>query len=737
MSKIIAGAAIRGAHKLVGQAEESVKKALEAHGPDKVVEFPNTGYFLPVTYGMAGIKVTNVGELSQVVDKAKSLLPPIPDEKVWLPYLGHALDAGMAALFADEVIEVVKYLQEPVPYTMTVNVNGEGLWLGAANDIIMRERGVEFVDGSAPGFAACVGAPEDPEVAVKIAQELQEKNLYVFMSCDSNGNSMAEQLKEAGVQLGWDTRLVPFGKDVTATVFALGFATRAAMAFGGVQPGDFTRNLKYNKNRIFAFVLAFGEVSDEKYAQAAGAINYGFPVISDHDIPQILPTGICTYEHVVSQIPHDKMVQKAVEVRGLKIKITKIPIPVAFGPAFEGERIRKEDTHVEIRGDKKPAFEWLTTLDAEQVEDGKIEIIGGDIDKMKLDGANTIVPYGMVIEVAGRQMESDFEPIIERKLHDMVNYASGAFHMGQRDQVRLRLSKQAVEKGLKLEHLGKIVHAKIHDEFSSIVDKVQVKIITDEKQAEEWREKARKVYHHRDDRIKGLTDEAVDTFYSCLLCQSFAPTHVCVVTPERPGLCGAVNWLDGKAGYQIDPSGGHQPIPKGNTVDAKVGQWDKANEFVKQSSRGVIERMSAYSMIVDPMTSCGCFECIACILPMTNGIMIVDRDFPDMTPCGMKFSTLAGTVGGGAQTPGFIGHSKLYINSKKFISADGGIKRIVWMPKQLKEELAEVFKKRAEEEGVPDLLDKIADETVATTEEEVLNYITEKGHPASSMDPML
>ncbi len=209
------------------------------------------------------------------------------------------------------------------------------------------------------------------------------------------------------------------------------------------------------------------------------------------------------------------------------------------------------------------------------------------------------------------------------------------------------------------------------------------------------------------------------------------------MTPERPGLCGAVNWLDGKAGYQIDPSGGHQPIAKGNTIDAKVGQWDKANEYVKQASRGEIERMSAYSMIVDPMTSCGCFECIAAILPMTNGIMIVDRDHPDMTPCGMKFSTLAGTVGGGAQTPGFIGHSKLYIHSKKFISADGGIKRIVWMPKQLKEELSEVFTKRATEVGEPDLLEKIADETVATSEEEVLNYITEKGHPAVSMDPIM
>ncbi|HIJ72338.1 MAG TPA: CO dehydrogenase/CO-methylating acetyl-CoA synthase complex subunit beta, partial [Planctomycetes bacterium] len=150
------------------------------------------------------------------------------------------------------------------------------------------------------------------------------------------------------------------------------------------------------------------------------------------------------------------------------------------------------------------------------------------------------------------------------------------------------------------------------------------------------------------------------------------------------------------------------------------------------------ERMSQYSMITDPMTSCGCFECIAAVLPSTGGIMIVNREYPEMTPCGMKFSTLAGTVGGGQQTPGFIGHSKQYILSKKFIAAEGGIRRIVWMPKMLKEEIKEGLIKRAEELGLEseEFLNKIADESNATTEEEVLEYISKIEHPAAALEPM-
>ncbi|MHC4761562.1 MAG: acetyl-CoA decarbonylase/synthase complex subunit alpha/beta, partial [Planctomycetota bacterium] len=611
----------------------------------------------------------------------------------------------------------------------------QGIWLGAADDVIMRERGIQFVDGSAPGFAAIVGAAPDVQTAVDIALKCQERSLYVFMCGHHNGTTFSQQLVEGGIQLGWETRLVAFGPEITAAIYALGFASRAALSFGGVQPGDFKRNLLYNKNRVFAFVMALGQVTDEWYATAAGAINYGFPVIADSDIPEILPTGICTYEHVVSNIPHDQIVEKAIEVRGLKIKISEVPIPVAFSPAFEGERIRKEDMHCEFGGNRTPAFEWLKKADIADVEDGKIEVIGPDIDTLEPGGQ---LPLGIVIEVAGRKMQPDFEPVLERQTHTFLNEAQGIWHMGQRNITWVRISKAATEAGFRLKHLGSILHAMLHDQYSSIVDKVQIKIYSDEKQVVKLQQQALAAYEQRDARLANMTDESVDTFYSCTLCQSFAPSHVCVITPERSGLCGAYSWLDGRAAYEITPTGPNQPLPKGAVIDDKLGQWEKINDFIKSSSQGHIEQMSAYSMITDPMTSCGCFECISAILPMANGIMIVNREFPEMTPCGMKFSTLAGTVGGGNQVPGFVGHSKHYISSKKFISAEGGITRIVWMPTALKEEVRAALGERAQEAGLDAtaFLDMIADETTATTEEEVMEFLSSNGHPALALDPM-
>jgi acetyl-CoA synthase len=532
---------------------------------------------------------------------------------------------------------------------------------------------------------------------------------------------------------------VPFGSDVTATVHALGFATRAALAFGGVKPGDFAKVLKYNKNRVFAFALALGEVDDEKHAQAAGAINFGFPAISEQDIGQILPTGVCTYEHVVSPVPVDQMVTKAIEVRGLKIHIAKIPIPVSYGPAFEGERIRGEDTYVEMGGNKTSAFEFVIMKDINAVTDNKIEVIGPEITDIQ---PGTQLPIGIVVEVAGRQMQEDFEPVLERRVHNFINEAQGVFHMGQRDINWIRISKEAKEKGFKISHLGTILHAQMHNEFGTIVDKVQVKIYTKEADVLKWRDTAKAAYKKRDERIGSLTDESVDTFYSCTLCQSFAPTHVCVVSPERTGLCGSYNWFTCKAAYQINARGPNQPVPKGDVVDtaecpARCGQWKGVNDFVSESSKKALKSFSAYSIIFEPMTSCGCFECIAAVLPGANGVMTVNREFAGMSPCGMKFSTLAGTVGGGQQIPGFIGHSKRYIVSKKFILAEDGLKRLVWMPKMLKEEIRPLFEARAKEIGMPDLLDKVADETVATTEEEVIAYLQKVNHPALTLPPIM
>ena len=733
MSKPIATRAIRGACKLVARAEKELEQAIAEKGVEARVEFPNTAYYLPISHGILGMKIDTLWGLRNLLEESKKLLPPIPEDERWLPYLGHTLDAGMATLFADEIIEAIKYTEDPLPYFPEPNPRDGHFWLGAANDVILRERGIEFVDGTAPGFAACIGHCPTNEIAVNIARELQEKNLYVFMSSATNGKSMAQQLREEGVEMGWETRLVPFGDDVTACIHSLGFATRVALSFGGAKPGDYRRVLKYNQNRVFAFILALGPVDDEKHAQAAGAINYGFPTIADTDIDQILPTGICTYEHVVSPISHDKIVAKAIEVRGLKIAVSKVPIPVPYGPAFQGERVRKDDMYVELGGQTKAGFEFVTSKELDEVEDGKITVIGPEIDDVE---EGSILPIGIWVEVAGREMQPDFEPILERQIHDYVNGAHGVLHIGQRDIDWIRISKEAKEKEFKFSHLGSIIHAKFHGEYGKVFDKAQVKIYTREEEVGNLIHIARQVYQQRDARIAGMTDEVVDTFYSCTLCQSFAPHHVCIITPERSGLCGGYNWLDGKAAHQINPTGPNQPVRKGDVIDEAKGQWRGINEFVYSNSHRTLEIFNAYSIIEFPMTSCGCFECIACVLPSTNGIMIVYRNYTGITPIGMTFSSLAGMIGGGVQTPGFVGHSKQYIASKKFINAEGGVKRIVWMDKMIKEEMEAALRKIGEEEGIEDFYEMIADETVATTEEEVLEYITKMNHPALSMPPL-
>ena len=734
MSKIIASAAIRGAHKIAERAEKKWQEAMDKWGPNEPIGFPNTAYYLPVIYGILGIKVEKLGDAEQVLKKTKALLPPPVREVHPLPYLAPALDAGMATFFAEEIIEAIRYLEQPNFYTKTEDITDSNIWLGAADDIILRRRGIEFVDGTAPGFAAIAGAAPSAQVAKSIAQELQQKNLYVFMCAEHDGKRFSEQLLEAGVQIGWPTRLVSFGPDISAAVFAMGFATRAAMSFGGIEPGDFRKILIYNKDRVFAFVLPMGFVTDEWYANAAGAVNWGFPTIADTPIPEILPTGICTYEHVVSNIPHDKLVSKAVEVRGLKVTVTEVPVPVAYGAAFEGERVRGDDIYLECGGGKTQMVEWVTTKRMEQVQDGKVEVIGPEITDVP---AGSNLHFAIAVEVAGREMQEDYEPILERQIHHLINYAQGVMHIGQRDIAWIRVSKGAVEKGFKLHHIGDLLHAKLHQDFGRIFDKMQVKLYTEKDKVHEIVEKAREVYKIRDARIEGMTDESTDTFYSCTLCQSFAPSHVCCISPERTGLCGSYNWMDCKAAYEINPTGPNQPVPKGEILDAKFGQFKGVNEFISKASRGKIDHYNFYSIVNDPMTTCGCCEAIAAVLPMCNGIMTVNRDYTGMTPCGMKFTTLAGTIGGGLSTPGFVGHGKYNICQRKFIVGDGGLLRMVWMPTSLKMEIAERFKARAKELGVPDLLDKVADETVGTTEEAILPFLEQKGHPALTMDPII
>ena len=743
MSKLIAFAAIQGGYKVVSEVEGELRKALETYNADTKVEFPNTGYFLPVIYSLTGLEVRTLEDLKKPLEFARGLLPPHVKGKNHLPFLGPLLDAGMAGILAYEIKEALRIVREPDFYLPEEDPDVENgkIWLGPADDTILRKRGVEFVDGSAPGFAAIVGAAPDPETAKMIVEDYQKRSLYIFCAAHHNQTTIIEQLLEADVQVGWNTRIVPFGPDISSAVFALGFANRAAMAFGGVQAGDYKKILKYNKDRIFAFVNALGDIGTEWGVAAAGCVNWGFPTLADTDIPQILPTGICLYEHVLANVPHEEMVQKSVETRGLKVTVSEIEIPCSFGPAYEGERVRGADLYAQTGGGKTQCTELVKKAEMNEIEDGKVIVDGPDLDQVEEGGT---FPLGIYAQIAGREFQDDFEPIIERQIHHLVNYIQGVMHIGQRDISWIRISKAAIDKGFTLKDIGTVLHAKFHQDFGKILDKVQVTLYTKKEDVDELTKRARGEYKQRDERVDKMKDEDVETYYSCTLCQSFAPNHVCTVSPERTGLCGAYNWMDCKASYEINPTGPNQPIEKGECLNSRLGQWKGVNEFVYKASRGAVTHYNFYSLVHDPMTTCGCCECIAAMLPACNGVMTVHRDYAGETPCGMKFTTLAGVMGGGATSPGFVGHSKFNICQAKFIRGDGpadmdegGLLRIVWMPKSLKEEIKERIDKRAEILGVPDFYDKIADETVGVTEDEILPFLKEKGHPALELESIV
>jgi len=755
MSKYIATRAIRGANALVAEASAMLEAAIADKGEDTEVAFPNTAYYLPVINGMLGREVSTLGGLVSVLEHAKKMLHPLPRDQVWSPYLGETLDSGQATLLAAETIEAVRFVygQQPERYpgfqmsgsTQYQNDgSGRDHLNGPIDDIQLRSWGIQLVDGRMPGFAAIVGAAKSNEVAVQIVRELQRRNILVFLSGNVNGRSIIDQLHEEGVEMGYDTYIVPFGRDTLSAIYALGFATRSALTFGGMKGGQWRDILLYNKFRVFAFVLALGEVDDLKYAAAAGAISYGFPVIADTVIPEILPTGVTRYEHVVSMpfeeiegqddlARAERLVQRCIDVRGVKLKISEVPVPVPYGSAFEGEVVRRADMRIEFGGRGSRAFEYLYMAPMDEVTDGEIKVIGPGFEEVEEGGS---IDLGILVEVAGRKMQLDFEPVLERQIHYFVNGASGVQHIGQRDIAWIRIAKSASERGFGLEHFGKILHARLHADFGAIVDKVQVKIITDPKLHAEWLAKAREAYDYRNRRLADMTDESVDTFYSCILCQSFAPDHVCVISPERLGLCGAYNWLDCKASYEINPTGPNQPIIKGPCTDPTLGYWEGTNEYARQASHGSVVRVTLYSIMNNPMTACGCFECIAMLIPEANGIMVVSREDASMTPAGMKFSTLAGIAGGGIQTPGMMGIGKYYMLSPKFISADGGFKRVVWMSKNLKDSMASEFQAVAEREGDPDLISRIADGDSVTEVDELVKWLEEHDHPALDMEPM-
>ncbi|MDI6707958.1 MAG: hypothetical protein QME47_02580 [Candidatus Thermoplasmatota archaeon] len=876
--------AISGGITATGYADVLLNRALRKHGPDKPVAFPDTGYELPSFYGWTTTPVKKLGDLPALLGSVRAKIAHEPTYE-------NALKAGEATMWSAEIVEALRYIDKDNPYEGAPHLFAKTQYCGFVNDRVLRKLGIAFVDDTIPGTLVFVGKAKDPKALVKIVREAQNKGMLLMATYD-----ILKQLDDEGIHMGLDIMFYPLG-EFTQVIHGLNFAIRAALTFGGIKRGDRKGIYEYLSKRPKVVVIQLGPLDHIKVAAEFAVLFNGSPTITDQDV-ETIPGKY------VSQPDYNQIIQTAIEIRDMKPKLAPVDIPVAYGPAFEGETIRKEQMYVEAGGMRTTAFEYLRMREkAEDVEDGKITFIGKDVDSLT---EMSRIPLAILVDVYGKKMQKDFESVLERRIHQYVNFAEGGWHTGQRNLIWVRLSKESVKRGLKLKHIGNILHTKLHADFGGVVSRVQVTLITDADEVKKRLPEALEAYKERDKRLMGLTDESVETFYTCTLCQSFAPSHVCIVSPERLGLCGAINWLDAKASYEMTPTGPNQPVNKGDTLDEEKGQWSGVNKAVYEFSHGKLEKFNQYSLMEKPMTSCltgdteviidgkvvglgefinkhrsgeeyakacaltlnkgktvqerlvamqkfpapdklikietksgteliltpeheiavdrakglswrradeikpgdrvialkksdtnsktehttnggglntlpdpdyllevvtkaedfqnqggydyvynltlrdthcyfangllvkncGCFECIVAITADMQGVIVVNREYPGMTPIGMKFSTLAGSVGGGQQTPGFLGVGRKFLVSKKFIRADGGFQRIVWMPKMLKDDMREDLENRAKELGMPDFVDKIADETITTDPAELAEYLVKVDHPAMKLKPL-
>jgi len=397
-------------------------------------------------------------------------------------------------------------------------------------------------------------------------------------------------------------------------------------------------------------------------------------------------------------------------------------IPVDVGIIYEGERIRGREMQVELGGPREEfKFELVQSMSLDEIEDGKVEVVGPDLSELP-EGKNT--PFGMIIYVAGKEIEKDLEGVIERRVHEYANFIEGFMHLNQRYDIQMRLSKKSYEKGFNSFKLFGEVLMRLYKSEMSFIEKVQITFITDPEKVEEWYGRAMEIYESRDAKARGMSDDDVEVFYGCSLCQSFAPTHLCVITPQRYANCGAISWFDGKATAKVDPKGPVFEIIKGEKVDDLTGEYVGVNQVIREKSLGEIERVQLYTAFGYPHTSCGCFEGCAFFIPEMDGYGVVHRNFKGETVNGLNFVTISDLTAGGRQVDGFHGLSIEYMRSPKFMMADGGWDRVVWMPVDIKERIRSYMP--------PEIVDKIATEEDVSDLDGLTAFLKEHDHPIVS-----
>lgn len=385
---------------------------------------------------------------------------------------------------------------------------------------------------------------------------------------------------------------------------------------------------------------------------------------------------------------------------------------IIAAPETAGEHIRDEDTFV-ILGGAEDGYQLVTVADADG-STRRADSFDGYLIGPELEELGKTSPFGLVVRIGIKDgvkaavSEKDLEAVVEKKLGDIFNLISGVSHEYTRDQIEIKISVDAVQKGMTFEKIERFVRERLSEEFP-FIESAAVRIYTDREAVKAGLETARRMYEKRDERALSIHDEEVDKFYGCKICQISSPAHVCIITPDRPSVCGTINWFEAGASALANPDGPVFEIEKGDLLDDAGGEYTGVNSAVAAAGGGENERVLLYSLIENPHTTGSVFEIIAFYIPEMNGIGLIDRSAGTPSVNCLTFEEMMIFTGYGQQISGFSGVGEMYLLSDKFMRKEGGWDNVVWMTQSLKDKLIQKIKRSESGESKRDekLLDRI------------------------------
>jgi acetyl-CoA synthase len=586
-----------------------------------------------------------------------------------------------------------------IAFEVIASINGHGI----VPDSWLDYYGIGLVDGAVPGIVLFLGEP-------------RESSVFEIGECTARGLIAILSGGYSGIDIEGKNILKIRGSEALGIN---GLISRAALKYGGAEAGNWTSMAKYLKKKPKLAVIHTGKLTVSDITTIFSVAAAGAFIVSDSpDLPNI--PRLC-------EISSEELVSKVIANRGITFGRNR---RVRFGSSFENQRIRKADARLEFGGpDAPPSCEVVIACG--HADDGRTTTTGKDIQELE-GGAHSL---SIEVLVSG-DVNFSMEQAIERRIHFALSRTEGVWHSGQRDNSWIRISSSALEKGLTFADLGSNIISEIKEDFPAVAEAVEVVFTSEPSSVSSKIRDARERYEMRDSRLSKITDRNADCFFTCTICQTYAPGHICIISPERPSVCGSVTWTDAKVGSEVNPGGPQRPFPKGDLIDAERGEWTGTNDIVRRASMGSIQKVCMHSVANSPMTACSCMEVAAVVSADRRSVILLDRSDTGRNPSGYSFSEVSDMVGRGGQHPGFMGIGKQYIVSPSFLKGDGGLARVSWMSSRLKSVLGDSLRRAFCAAGISDAYFKIADENVAEDAPSLEVWLEEKEHPVMLMDPI-